>query len=83
MKTHSFTLILEDIKYEGNFSISNALYGAGLSDTFFGYSNKQAMLMVDREASSSYEAVRTAILQVRKAGFEVQEVQVPPNWFGA
>jgi hypothetical protein len=81
MKTHSFTLVLDIDHYDSE--TPNVLYDAGFDDALFGRSNCEALLLVDREAPSSYEAVRSAILQVLTCGFEVRQVRVPPNWFGA
>ncbi|MGH7200329.1 MAG: hypothetical protein ACREJB_06965 [Planctomycetaceae bacterium] len=77
MKEHvyRFRVILADLE-EVSEDAAEALYEAGCDDGLCGSSEGIADVMFDREAKSLDEAVRTAVRDVRKAGFQVARIEI-------
>jgi hypothetical protein len=73
MQNHAFTLILRGIQ-EVTEEVANALFEAGCEDGTFCARNGVAYVHFDREAPSLDEAIRTALDDVRAAGFDVDRV---------
>jgi hypothetical protein len=58
--------------------MGEALVAAGCDDSTTGSCDGEAFVAFDREAVSLEEAIRSAIADVRKAGFEAAEVRLSP-----
>lgn len=71
-----FQLVLADVS-EMTEDVSNALYKAGCDDGTPFSSDGVAAVGFTREAKSLEEAIRSAIADVRKAGFAVARVESP------
>jgi len=74
MRAHSFTLILDGIR-EATEEAAEALYGS-FDDGTFSSSGGVASIDFTRDAETLLEAIRSAIRDVRKAGFEVSRVEI-------
>jgi hypothetical protein len=74
MPTHSFKLVLRDIKCLDDVGddFADKIYEA-MPDATLASSCGEAFVMVDREAKTMDEAIRSAIADLRRAGFEVNE----------
>lgn len=75
MKEHRFTVILADVP-EMTEDASNALYEAGCDDGSPGSCDGVSRVDFDREAASLEEAIRTAVADVRNAGFEPERIEI-------
>jgi hypothetical protein len=74
MKTYQFTLILAGIDQVTD-EAANDLYQAGCEDGTFCARDGIAYIHFDRAAPALEEAIRTAIDDVRHAGFDVTHVE--------
>jgi hypothetical protein len=74
MKTYQFTVILSGT-HQVTEEAANRLYEAGCSDGTFCARDRTAYIHFDRVAKDLKEAVRSAIDNVRAAGFEVMRVE--------
>jgi hypothetical protein len=75
MKVHEFTLILTA---EPNEEESDRLYGI-LNDGTLATVVDVPQIRFHREAPSLEEALRSAIANVRKAGFDVDRIEIEPE----
>ena len=75
MNKYDFTLILAE-SLELTDSIANALFEAGCDDGTPGTCNGVFSIDFHREAASLEEAIRSAIENVRTAGYEVTRVEI-------
>jgi hypothetical protein len=75
MPAHEFTLILSGIS-EATEEGAEALFEAGCNDGTFASRDGRAFVGFTREAASLLDAIRSAIRDVRKAGFEVSRVEI-------
>jgi hypothetical protein len=79
MKEHEFTLVLTTDPDEG---AADRLYGAfddGTIATIAGV----PQILFHREAASLEEAIRSAVGDVRSAGFDVERVEMQPDMLPA
>jgi len=79
MKEHEFTLVLTSDPDEGQ---ADKLYGAfndGTISTIAGV----AQIHFHRQAASLEDAIRSAIEDVRSAGFDIQRVEMQPDMLPA
>lgn len=74
MHNHAFTLILRGMR-EVTEEAANSLFEAGCDDGTFCARDGVAFVHFDREARTLDEAIRTAIEDVRTAGFDVDRVE--------
>lgn len=74
MKTHQFTLILAGVS-ELTAEAANALYEAGCDDATLCARNGTMYVHFDRDAQSLDDALRSAIDDVRSAGYQVARVE--------
>ena len=74
MKTHSFTFYLtaEDVTAED----CSSLYESGCDDGTIVSRSGQTMIHFDRDAESLEDAIRSAVRDVQKAGFEVARLEM-------
>jgi len=72
---HRFTLILTGLT-EMTDAAANALYEAGCDDGTPGSSDGVAFVGFDREATDLSHAIRSAVADVRKAGFDIVRVEI-------
>ena len=70
-----FTLHLKDVK-EMTMELSDNLYEAGCRDSSPSSSRGRSEVSFDREATTLQEAIRSAVSDVRKAGIEVDHVEI-------
>ncbi|MGH7199861.1 MAG: hypothetical protein ACREJB_04605 [Planctomycetaceae bacterium] len=75
MANYEFTLILKDLPAMTE-EASNALFEAGCDDGTPGSSQGVSRIAFDREAQHLEAAIRSAVRDVRRAGFEVERVQL-------
>lgn len=75
MKEHLFTLILTA---DPNEEEADRLYGI-LNDGTLSTITGVPQISFHREASSLEEAIRTAMVDVRSAGFDTTRVEIEPN----
>lgn len=75
MKTYEFDLILRNLP-EVTDADADALFAAGCDDGTPASSEGTAWIHFDREASSLEDAIRSAVAQVRSAGFEICRVEM-------
>jgi hypothetical protein len=75
VKEHEFTLILTDIS-EMTDEVASALYEAGCDDSSPGSCDGVASVDFHRDAETLEEAIQSAIRDVRKAGFEIDRVEI-------
>jgi hypothetical protein len=74
MQTYEFTLVLKQ-PLQGTDEEADRLYEAGCSDGSPARVNDVSYVAFDRDAQSLEEAIRTAIANVRSAGFDVERVE--------
>jgi hypothetical protein len=74
MQIYDFTLILKQ-PLQGTDEEADRLYESGCSDGSPAKINGVSYIAFDREADSLDEAIRTAIADVRSAGFDVTRVE--------
>jgi hypothetical protein len=75
MKTYEFDVLLKDVA-EVTDDQADALFEAGCDDGTPASCNGLTWIHFDREASSLEEAIRSAIAQVRAAGFTVSKIEL-------
>jgi hypothetical protein len=75
VKTYEFDVVLSEIE-ELTDEHADALFAAGCDDGTPASSCGTAWIHFDREASSLEDAIRSAIAQVRSAGFHVSKVEL-------
>jgi hypothetical protein len=75
MHKYEFTLILAE-SLELTDGIADALFAAGCDDGTPGTCNGVFSIDFHREAASLEEAIRSAIANVRTAGYEVTRVEI-------
>ena len=78
MTQYEFTLILEG-SLELTEDIADELFEAGCDDGTPGICNGVFSIDVHREASSLEEVIRSAIANVKSAGYEVERVEIEPQ----
>jgi hypothetical protein len=74
-KTYEFDVVLKDIS-EVTDEQADELFAAGCDDGTPAGCNGVAWIHFDREAVSLEEAIRSAVAQVRAAGFAVLKVEL-------
>ncbi len=79
MKEHEFTLILTTDPDDGQADKLNGEFSDGTIATIAGI----PQIHFHREAASLEEAIRSAIGNVRSAGFNVQRVEMQPDMLPA
>ena len=77
MKEHEFTLVLAHP--EESEEDADALYEAGCRDGSISTSGGVTRIDFHRQAATLEEAIRSAIANVRAAGFDVVRVQLEPE----
>jgi hypothetical protein len=85
MKTYEFDVILKDV-VEVTDGQADALFAAGCDDGTPASCDGTAWVHFDREAASLEEAIRSAVAQVRAAGFGVAKIELDagsPVFLGA
>ncbi|NOX57146.1 MAG: hypothetical protein GXP27_22475 [Planctomycetes bacterium] len=75
MKVHEFTLVLTAEPNEDEADKMYAIFNDGTLSTVAGV----PQIHVHRQASSLEEAIRSAIADVRSAGFDVDRVEIEPK----
>lgn len=75
MKVYEFDVVLQGVA-EVTDDAADALFAAGCDDGTPVSSDGTAWIHFDREASSLEEAIRSALGQVRSAGFGVARVEL-------
>jgi hypothetical protein len=75
MKTYEFDVVLKNVS-EVTDEQADALFAAGCDDGTPVGCNGIAWIHFDREAVSLEEAIRSAVEQVRAAGFSVSKVEL-------
>ena len=75
MRTYEFDVFLKDVT-EVSDDQANALFTAGCDDGTPTSCNGIAWVHFDRVASSVEEAIRSAVLQVQSAGFNVCKIEL-------
>jgi hypothetical protein len=75
MKEHDFTLILTADPNEDEADSLYGIFNDGTLSTIAGL----PQIHFHREASSLEEAIRSAIADVRSAGFDVERVEMEPE----
>lgn len=75
MSKYHFTLVISGA-VELTVSMADALYSAGCDDATPGMCDGVLMIDFHREAPSLEEAIRTAIANVRSAGYEATRVEM-------
>lgn len=75
MRMHHFSLVLSGLR-EMTDEAANALYEAGCDDCLPGSCDGVSMCHFHREAASLDEAIRSAVTDVRKAGFAPERVEI-------
>lgn len=75
MSTYQFTLVLEGA-LELTDEIADALFEAGCDDGTPGTSAGVFTIDFDRTGPSLEEAINSAVLDVKKAGYEVSRVEI-------
>jgi len=78
MKKYDFTLVLSG-SLELTEDIADALFEAGCDDGTPGTCNGLFSIDFHRKANSLEQAIRSAIGDVRSAGFEVARVEMEPE----
>lgn len=78
MKTYEFDVFLQGIA-EVTDDRADALFAAGCEDGAPAWRDGAAWVHFDREAPSLEEAIRSAVAQVRSAGFTVAKVELDAN----
>ena len=75
MTKYEFTLVLEG-SLELTEAIADELFEAGCDDGTPGICNGVFSIDIHREANSLEEAIRSAIANVKSAGYEVERVEI-------
>jgi hypothetical protein len=75
VKTYQFDVVLKDVA-EISDEDADKLYAAGCDDGTPASCNGAAWIHFDRESRSLEEAIQSAIIQVRSAGFKVSKVEL-------
>ena len=75
MKTYEFDVVLQNVS-EVTDEQADALFTAGCDDGTPVVCNGVAWIHFDREGGSLEEAIRSAVTQVRAAGFTVSKVEL-------
>ena len=78
MKEHEFTVILEGIS-EITDEAANALYEAGCDDGSPGSCDGVVSVDFHRDAPTLESAIQSAVADIRKAGYQVQRVEIYPD----
>jgi hypothetical protein len=78
MAKYEFTLILKGDR-ELTEDMADALYEAGCDDGTPGTCNGIGTIDFHREADSLESAIRSAIANVKSAGYEVERVEIEAN----
>lgn len=72
MKTHSFSIVLEDCTHPAEW-VANRVFEAGCNDCTPIFQDGQMRLDFDRKAKSCPEAFSSAVKQLRDAGFKPRD----------
>lgn len=75
VKTYAFDVILKDIS-EVTDEHADELFAAGCDDGTPAVCNGVAWVHFDREAATLEDAIRSAVAQIRAAGFQVAKVEL-------
>ena len=75
MRQYDFTLIFEEFP-ELTVELADALYAAGCDDGTPGTANGVLFVDFHREAATLEDAIRSAIENVKAAGYEVARVEM-------
>ena len=75
MKTYEFDILLKDVQ-EVTDDQADALFAAGCDDGTPACCNGRAWIHFDRQAPSLEEGIRSAVAQVRAAGFTVSKIEL-------
>ena len=75
MRLHYFTIILKDLP-EMTEAAASALFEAGCDDCTPGSRDGVSQVDFDREAASLEDAIRSAVRDIRRAGFEPARVEI-------
>ena len=75
MKQHEFTLVLPDDPDEDDADRMYSIFGDGTISTVAGV----PQVHFHREARSLEEAIRSALADIRSAGFRVARVEMEPD----
>lgn len=75
MKLYRFTVILAGAP-EMTEQMANALFESGCDDGTPGSCDGVSHVHFDRESSSLDEAIRSAVTNVRKAGLEIERIEM-------
>lgn len=78
MKEHEFTVILAGIS-EITDAAADALYKAGCDDGSPGSCDGVVSVDFHRDAPTLESAIQSAVADIRKAGFQVQRVEIYPD----
>jgi hypothetical protein len=78
VKEHEFTVILADIT-EISDEAANALYEAGCDDGSPGSCDGVVSVDFHRDAPTLESAIQSAVADIRKAGFQVQRIEIYPD----
>lgn len=79
MKTYRFTVALNGVPDDGGESfddVSDALFAVGCDDCTPIYSAGMTGAMFSRDAKSLESAIATAVADIKKAGYDVEEVTI-------
>jgi hypothetical protein len=74
-KTYEFDVVLQDVEDLTDHQ-ADALFASGCHDDSPASSCGTSWIHFDREALSLEDAIRSAIQQIRSAGFQVSEVEL-------
>ncbi len=78
MKEHEFTVILANLS-EISDEAANALYEAGCDDGSPGSCDGVVSVDFHRDAPTLESAIQSAVADIRKAGFQVERVEIYPD----
>jgi hypothetical protein len=78
VKEHEFTVILDGIS-EITDEAANALYEAGCDDGSPGSCDGVVSVDFHRDAPTLESAIQSAVADIRKAGYQVQRVEIYPD----
>ncbi len=79
MKTYQFDILLKDVS-EITDEQADQLFAAGCDDGTPVSCDGLAWVHFDREAPSLEEGIRSAVAQVRSAGFAVSKIELDADW---
>lgn len=82
MKTYEFDVILRELAEFTDEQVED-LFTNGCDDGTPASRNNQAWIHFDREAQSLEEAIRSAVAQVRSAGFLVAKIELNADSVGS